>query len=73
MSRTATASPKHSGAGVAGDPMGSWLVVWDSWGSYGTDASGFSVQGQRFATPIFSDGFEVGGFVDWIVFPSPVP
>ncbi|MEE8525531.1 MAG: hypothetical protein V3T72_16470, partial [Thermoanaerobaculia bacterium] len=39
------------------DDGGDFVVVWDSYGSVGTDSSGRSVQGQRYA----SDGSAVGG------------
>jgi hypothetical protein len=40
-------------------------VVWVSDGSSGTDTSGTSIQGQRFALPLFSDGFESGDTSVW--------
>ena len=53
-------------------PEGSFVVVWASVGSYGTDLSTFSVQGQRFLTDvIFTEGFESGDFGDWVAFPPP--
>ena len=42
---------------VAIDADGDFVVVWTSYGSSGTDSSGYSVQSQRFA----SDGSTVGG------------
>jgi hypothetical protein len=42
---------------VALDAAGDFVVVWASFGSAGTDSSGYSVQGQRYA----SDGSAVGG------------
>jgi len=42
---------------VASDPEGNFVVVWQSFGSSGTDSSNFSIQGQRYA----SDGFPIGG------------
>ena len=35
---------------VAADADGDFVVVWHSYGSFGTDTSGFSVQGQRYAS-----------------------
>ncbi len=42
---------------VSLDADGDFVVVWDSWGSYGTDSYFFSIQGQRYA----SDGARLGG------------
>jgi len=42
---------------VAVSATGDFVVVWESYGSAGTDTSAFSVQGQRFT----SDGSAVGG------------
>jgi hypothetical protein len=39
----------QSNASVAAGGDGGFVVVWESYGSYGTDTSGFSVQGQRYA------------------------
>ena len=47
------------------DSRGSFVVVWHSEGSKGTDSSDFSVQGQSFATTIFADGFESGDSSRW--------
>ncbi len=44
---------------------GRFAVVWYSEGSAGTDDSFFSVQGQRFDSPLFSDGFESGDATAW--------
>ncbi|HVN37381.1 MAG TPA: hypothetical protein VMW19_04305 [Myxococcota bacterium] len=41
---------------VATDPAGGFVVVWQSYGSSGNDSSGYSVQGQRYA----SNGAAVG-------------
>ena len=49
---------------VAGGPDGSFVMVWHSDGSYGTDP-GTSVQGQRFSTAVFVDGFESGDTSAW--------
>ena len=43
-------------ASVAADADGDFVVVWQSYGSSGTDESGYSVQGQRYA----SDGSTQG-------------
>ena len=45
------------GVSVVSDADGDLVVVWHSDGSSGTDSSGFSIQGQRFA----SDGSPIGG------------
>ena len=50
---------------VATDASGTFVVVWTSIGSAGTDNSGGSIQGQRFATPLFADGFESGDTSAW--------
>jgi len=50
---------------VTAGAQGDFVVVWDSNGSYGTDTSFDSIQGQRFASPIFIDGFESGDTSAW--------
>ena len=50
---------------VAFDDAGDFVVVWWSGGSYGSDTSGSSIQGQRFIVPIFIDGFESGDTSGW--------
>ncbi|MGB5173254.1 MAG: hypothetical protein WBQ30_00795, partial [Thermoanaerobaculia bacterium] len=45
------------GPAVAVDPQGNFVVVWTSDGSYGTDTSPFSIQGQRYD----ASGAPVGG------------
>ena len=51
---------------VATDPEGDYVVVWDSYGSSGTDSSYWSIQAQRFHVPsIFTDGFESGDSTVW--------
>ncbi len=51
---------------MAADAQGSFVVVWRSNGSYGTDTSDGSIQGQRFAgLQIFTDGFESGDTSAW--------
>jgi hypothetical protein len=47
----------QSGASVAADPVGNFVVVWYSDGSYGTDSSDLSIQARLFA----SDGNPAGG------------
>ncbi len=42
---------------VGTEPNGDFVVVWRSYGSVGSDSSGFSIQGQRYA----SDGSTAGG------------
>ncbi len=49
--------------GVA--PGGDFVVVWDSYGSSGSDTDSFSAQGQRFSPMIFADGFESGDTSAW--------
>ena len=44
-------------AAVTGDGAGNFVVVWDSFGSAGSDTSGYSIQGQRYD----SAGTPVGG------------
>ncbi len=44
---------------------GDFVVVWESTGSSGTDTSSNSIQAQRFAVPILSDGFESGDTSAW--------
>ncbi len=50
---------------VAADAGGNFVVVWDSDGSSGSDTSRHSIQGQRYAIPIFADGFESGDVSAW--------
>ncbi|MCP3962299.1 MAG: hypothetical protein GY719_31030 [bacterium] len=51
---------------VANDADGNFAVVWESYGSEGTDSSGWSIQGRLFAGPsIFADGFESGDLSAW--------
>jgi len=60
-------------AAVAADGQGNFVAVWESWCSYGTDANGQSIQGQRYAPGlIFADGFELGVLCEWW-FAWPVP
>jgi len=42
---------------IAADPVGNFIVVWESLGSFGNDQFAASVQGQRFA----ADGSRIGG------------
>ena len=51
---------------VAADGRGNFVVAWDSLGSYGTDSSSWSVQGQRF-DGLFRDGFESGDSERWSI------
>jgi len=45
-------------ASVASDPNGSFVVAWQSYGSMGSDTSGFSVEGQRYLPePAFVPSF----------------
>jgi len=48
--------------GVAASPIGDFVVVWQSDGSSGTDASGFSIQSQRFASIAVGDQFQVNSY-----------
>ena len=51
---------------VAIEPQGDFVVVWESDGSYGTDTSDRSIQGQRYSGgSIFADGFESGDTSVW--------
>jgi len=51
---------------VAVDAQGNFVVVWASPGSYGTDMSNLSIQGQRFASrAVFVDDFESGDTSSW--------
>lgn len=53
---------------IATEAPGSFVVVWDSYGSSGNDDSYGSIQGQRFAgafAHVFSDGFESGDATAW--------
>jgi hypothetical protein len=48
------------------DAEGNFVVVWDSWGSFGTDTWYQSVQGQRFnIRPVLVDNFESGDLSAW--------
>lgn len=49
---------------VTADPEGNLVVVWDSFGSAGTDRSDFSVQGQRYDAAGIPQGgqFQVNGY-----------
>lgn len=55
----------YYGTDVAMTTDGEFVVVWNSYGSYGSDSSSGSIQGQRFATSIFTDGFESGDTSAW--------
>lgn len=50
---------------VASLSNGDFVVAWLSQGSSGSDDSDFSIQAQRFAPNIFSDGFESGDTSAW--------
>jgi hypothetical protein len=50
---------------VALDIDGDFVAVWYSLGSSGTDTSLHSIQGQRFATPVFVEGMESGDLSGW--------
>ncbi|MEJ2084109.1 MAG: PKD domain-containing protein, partial [Acidobacteriota bacterium] len=51
---------------IASNAAGDFMVVWNSEGSTGTDSDQFSIQGRRFETPIFADGFEDGTALGWL-------
>ncbi len=54
---------------VAMDADGDFVVVWESYGSPGTDTN-YSIQGRRYQALVFADGFESG---DTSVWSSTVP
>ena len=62
-----TYTTNHQGyPSVATSRSSKFVVVWESEGSYGSDSSGYSIQGQRFSTKlIFSDAFETGDTSSW--------
>ena len=70
-----TYTTSHQGyATVAASDGGHFVVAWESKGSYGSDSSGYSIQGQRYSTlTIYNNDFEDGSFGDWTVVPPPVP
>ncbi|KAB2966651.1 MAG: hypothetical protein F9K18_05280 [Thermoanaerobaculia bacterium] len=53
-------------AAVATDPLGDFVIVWQSDGSSGTDQDGRSIQAQRF-DQLFRDGLESGDTARWSV------
>ena len=53
------------GSDVAIAGNGGFVVTWGSSGSFGTDSSSSSIQGQRFVIPVFADGFESGDTSAW--------
>ena len=57
QSRRHRRRPPESRPDVAASMAGDFVVVWESYGSSGTDATTWSVQGQRFA----SNGSAQGG------------
>lgn len=50
---------------VAAGRWGEFVATWASVGSFGPDSSSISIQGQRYALTIFSDGFESGDTSAW--------
>jgi hypothetical protein len=55
---------EHPSAGVSAN--GKIVVVWQSFGSSGTDSSSYSIQGQRYQFGLmFADGFESGDTSPW--------
>jgi hypothetical protein len=54
----------QSNPSVAAHADGDFVVVWESYGSYGTDATGFSIQGQLFASDGSAQGpqFQVNSY-----------
>ena len=56
----------QGGPTVAADSQGKFVVAWTSYGSYGDDTSGPSIQGQRFSMLLlFADGFESSDASAW--------
>ena len=55
----------QTGAKVSADAGDNFVVVWMSDGSNGSDRLGYSIQGQRYWMPIFTDGFESGDTSAW--------
>jgi hypothetical protein len=55
----------QSNPAVGFDAEGRFVVAWESGGSSADDDSGTSIQGQRFAIPLFADGFETGDTSRW--------
>lgn len=62
-----TYTTNHQGfPSVAASRSSDFVVVWESEGSFGSDSSGYSIQGQRFSTKlIFADNFESGDTSAW--------
>ena len=58
---TPTRRASSVNSSVAADAEGDFVVVWESYGSSGTDTSGFSVQGQRYASERIASGRGVPG------------
>jgi hypothetical protein len=50
---------------VAVDGAGNFVVVWESYGSGGTDTDYSSIQARRFGKPLFVDRFESGDTSAW--------
>lgn len=51
---------------VATDLEGNFVVVWESWGSFGTDQEGYSIQTRRFSSvgePLDGQEFQVNTYV----------
>jgi hypothetical protein len=52
-------------ASVASDAEGNFVVVWESYGSFGSDSDGYSIQARRFAadgTPLDPAEFQVNAY-----------
>ncbi len=58
-------SGRQAYSSVAAAAGGDFVVVWESSGSSGSDSSLSSIQGQRFAVPLFADDFESGNTSAW--------
>ena len=61
-----TDNKQHQPSVSAIDREGNFVVVWESYGSFGTDSSSYSIQGQRFASrAVHVDSFESGDLSAW--------
>jgi hypothetical protein len=50
---------------VAADPVGGFVVAWNSFGSNGNDSSYSSIQARLYGVELFADGFETGDTSAW--------
>lgn len=61
-----TSSKQQAPSVSAVDAEGNFVVVWESLGSYDSDSSSYSIQGQHFASrPVLIDSFESGDLSAW--------